>query len=347
MRERETYVIMGTLQTAVGQQMLVDKQKVTALGLSVLEIEARAIQDLTQKVNEHFVDACEALLNCEGRIVVTGIGKSGHIGRKIAATLASTGTPALFLHPAEASHGDLGMITTKDVMFALSYSGETEEILNILPLVKRLGVKIIALTSTPHSTLAKLANIHLDIGIRQEACPLGLAPTASTTAMLAMGDAIALAVLEARGFTAQDFAQSHPGGRLGRRLLLKIEDVMHTGDNIPRVTEEALLIQALMEMTEKRLGFTAVVREDDPSCILGVFTDGDLRRALNRSVDVHQIKIKEVMTKNCTTISAQLLATEAIAIMEKLKILVLPVVNEHGKLVGALNMHDLFKAGVM
>ena len=347
MRETETYGIMGALQTATGPKMLVDKQKVIALGLSVLEIEARAIQDLTQKVNHHFVEACNAIFHCEGRVVVTGMGKSGHIGRKIAATLASTGTPALFLHPAEASHGDLGMITAKDVMFVLSYSGETEEILNILPLVKRLGVKIIALTSSAHSTLAKLANIHLDVGIRQEACPLGLAPTASTTAMLAMGDAIALAVLEARGFTAQDFAQSHPGGRLGRRLLLKIEDVMHTGNNIPRVTEEALLVQALMEMTEKRLGFTAVVREDDPQCILGVFTDGDLRRTLSKGIDVHQIKIKDVMTKNCTTIGAQLLATEAIAVMERLKILVLPVVDEQGRLIGALNMHDLFKAGVM
>ncbi len=327
--------------------MLVDKQKVTALGLSVLEIEARAIQELASQINENFVHACEVLLNCTGRVVVTGMGKSGHIGRKIAATFASTGTPAFFLHPAEASHGDLGMITAKDVMFALSYSGETGEILTILPLIKRLRINIIALTGTLHSTLAKLADIHLDVSIHQEACPLGLAPTASTTAMLAMGDAIALAVLESRGFTAQDFAKSHPGGKLGRRLLLKIEDVMHTGVNVPRVTEEALLIQALMEMTEKRLGFTAIVRENDPDCILGVFTDGDLRRALNQGIDVHQIKIKEIMTKNYTTISAQLLATEAIAIMEKLKILVLPVVNEQGKLIGALNMHDLFKAGVM
>jgi arabinose-5-phosphate isomerase len=327
--------------------MLVNKQNIIALGRSVLTIEANSISELTNKIDETFADLCEAILTCEGRIVVTGMGKSGHIGRKIAATLASTGSPALFLHPAEASHGDLGMITKKDILLALSYSGETEEILTILPLIKRLDIKIFSLTGAPHSSLAILSDIHLDISVRQEACPLGLAPTASTTATLAMGDAIALAVLEARGFTVADFAQSHPGGRLGRRLLLKIADVMHCERAIPKITTGALLTEALIEMTEKRLGFTTIVDTEDRDKLLGIFTDGDLRRTLGRGINIHQIPIEEVMTKNCTTISSHQLAAEAIALMEKLKILVLPVVNEQGKLVGALNMHDLFKAGVM
>lgn len=318
-----------------------------ATGLSVLEIESKAIAELREKINTEFVESCLALLNCEGRVVVMGIGKSGHIGRKIAATLSSTGSPAFFLHPAEASHGDLGMITSKDLVIALSYSGEAAEILTILPSIKRLEVKIIALTGAPHSTLAKIADISLDIGVRQEACPLGLAPTASTTAMLAMGDAIALAVLEARGFTADDFAKSHPGGKLGRRLLLKIEEIMHTGNDIPRVQEGAMLIDALPEMSRKRLGFTTIVDAKDADRIIGIFTDGDLRRALNRGLNVHETCINEVMTQKFTTVSNNLLASEAIAIMEKLKTLVMPVINEQGKLVGAFNMHDLFKAGVM
>lgn len=327
--------------------MSVDKLKIVATGLSVLEIEAKAIAGLKDKINAEFVASCLALMNCEGRVVVIGIGKSGHIGRKIAATLSSTGTPALFLHPAEASHGDIGMITAKDIVIALSYSGEASEILTLIPFIKRLGVKIIALTGGSESTLAKIADISLDIGVRQEACPLGLAPTASTTAMLAMGDAIALAVLEARGFTVDDFAKSHPAGRLGRRLLLKIEEIMHTGSAIPRVKQESLLIDALMEMSEKRLGFTTIVDSTDPDHIVGIFTDGDLRRALGHGTDVHQTKISEVMTKKFTTVSNNLLAAEAIAIMEKLKTLVMPVINEQGKLIGAFNMHDLFKAGVM
>ncbi len=327
--------------------MSVDKLKIMATGLSVLEIESKAIAELREKINTEFVESCLALLNCEGRVVVMGIGKSGHIGRKIAATLSSTGSPAFFLHPAEASHGDLGMITSKDLVIALSYSGEAAEILTILPSIKRLEVKIIALTGAPHSTLAKIADISLDIGVRQEACPLGLAPTASTTAMLAMGDAIALAVLEARGFTADDFAKSHPGGKLGRRLLLKIEEIMHTGNDIPRVQEGAMLIDALPEMSRKRLGFTTIVDAKDADRIIGIFTDGDLRRALNRGLNVHETCINEVMTQKFTTVSNNLLASEAIAIMEKLKTLVMPVINEQGKLVGAFNMHDLFKAGVM
>ncbi len=327
--------------------MSVDKLKIIATGLSVLEIESKAIAELRDKINAEFVESCLALLNCEGRVVVMGIGKSGHIGRKIAATLSSTGSPAFFLHPAEASHGDLGMITSKDLVIALSYSGEAAEILTIVPSIKRLDVKIITLTGAPHSTLAKIADISLDIGVRQEACPLGLAPTASTTAMLAMGDAIALAVLEARGFTADDFAKSHPGGKLGRRLLLKIEEIMHTGNDIPRVQEGAMLIDALPEMSRKRLGFTTIVDAKDADRIIGIFTDGDLRRALNRGLNVHETCINEVMTQKFTTVSNNLLASEAIAIMEKLKTLVMPVINEQGKLVGAFNMHDLFKAGVI
>lgn len=327
--------------------MLVDKLKIMATGRSVLSIEAKAITELQDHINLQFAESCLAFLNCEGRVVVMGIGKSGHIGRKIAATFSSTGTPAFFLHPAEASHGDIGMITSKDIVLTLSYSGEASEILTVIPFIKRLSVKIIALTGAPESTLAKIADIALDIGVRQEACPFGLAPTASTTAMLAMGDAMALAILEARGFTADDFAKSHPGGRLGRRLLLRIEEVMHTGNNIPRVQEESMLIDALTEMSEKRLGFTTIVDREDSDRIVGIFTDGDLRRALSSGKDVHKTCIHEVMTKKFTTVSHHLLAAEAIAIMEKLKTLVMPVINEKGKLVGAFNMHDLFKAGVM
>lgn len=331
--------------------MLVDKQKLINLAQTVLEIESRAIHDLTNRLtngmSQPFIEACSVILQCEGRVVVSGIGKSGHIGKKIAATLASTGTPAFFLHPAEASHGDLGMITPKDVVLAISYSGEASEILTILPLIKRMGAGIIALTGAPQSTLAKHANIHLDVSVSKEACPLGLAPTASTTVSLALGDAIALSLLEARGFTAEDFAQSHPGGKLGRRLLLKVEDAMRSGDAIPKVTEDAWMLDALLEMSEKRLGFTTVVSKNDPHKLLGIFTDGDLRRTLNRNMDVRKTKITEVMTHHCKTISINQLATEAIAIMEKLKILMLPVLNEEQQLVGALDMHDLFRAGVM
>lgn len=326
--------------------MSFDKLKIQATGLSVVEIEAKAIAELRDKINTAFIDSCLAILYCKGRVVVMGIGKSGHIGRKIAATLSSTGSPAFFLHPAEASHGDLGMITSKDLVIVLSYSGEASEIVTVAPHIKRLSVKIIALTGAPQSTLANIADITLDIGVRQEACPLGLAPTASTTAMLAMGDAMALAVLEARGFTAEDFAKSHPGGKLGRRLL-KIEEIMHTGHNIPRVQAGSMIIDALPEMSEKRLGFTAIVDAKDADRMIGIFTDGDLRRALSRGLNVHKTPINEVMTTKFTTISKHLLAAEAIPMMEKLKTLVMPVVNEEGKLVGAFNMHDLFKAGAM
>ncbi len=315
------------------------------LARQVLTVEAQAVEQLKSRIDERFVHACELMLHCRGRIVVLGIGKSGHIGGKIAATLASTGTPAFFVHPAEASHGDMGMITARDVVLALSNSGETEEILTLLPLIKRLGVPLITLTGNPDSTLARAAEVHIDISVPQEACPLGLAPTSSTTASLAMGDALAVALLEARGFTAEDFARSHPGGRLGRRLLLLIDDVMHTGEQMPRSAPDHLLKEALLEMSRKGLGTTVVVDGDDR--VLGVFTDGDLRRALDRQVDVHTACVAEVMTPNCKTIAPGTLAAEALRMMQQFKINALPVVNSDGRLTGVLNMHDLLRAGVL
>ena len=319
--------------------------KLKQLGLAVIDIEAKAVAALAARIDANFVQACHYMLACEGRIVVLGMGKSGHIGGKIAATLASTGSPAFFVHPGEASHGDLGMITEKDVVLALSNSGETDEILTILPLIKRLGVPLIALTGNPPSTLARAANVHVNVSVAQEACPLGLAPTSSTTATLAMGDALAVAMLEARGFTAEDFARSHPGGRLGRRLLLLIKDIMHTGMAIPKVQENALLKEALMEMSRKGLGMTAVV--DTQQALLGVFTDGDLRRHLDEQVNVHTTPIAELMTRHCKTVHPDKLAAEALQIMEAHKINALLVVDDQGTLVGALNMHDLLRAGVV
>jgi arabinose-5-phosphate isomerase len=327
--------------------VLVDEQRIILRGLNVLETEALAITDLTHKIDHSFVNAARVLLGCTGRVVVTGMGKSGHIARKIAATMASTGTPTFFLHPAEASHGDLGMLTKQDVLLTLSNSGETEEILCILPLVKRLGIPIISMTGNPDSTLAKHSTAHLNVSVQKEACPLGLAPTASTTAALAMGDALALAVLEARGFTAEDFAQSHPRGRLGKRLLLKIDDIMHKGPAVPRVPENAKLAKALMEMTQKRLGFTTIVAEHDPEHLLGIFTDGDLRRTFEKGINIHETPISDVMTKNCKTMTIGALASEALHLMEKIKSFDLPVLDNDGKLVGALNLHDLLRAGVL
>ena len=261
------------------------------LGLAVLETEGAAIEALKSRIDEDFVRACHYMLHCEGRVVVIGMGKSGHIGGKIAATLASTGTPAFFVHPGEASHGDLGMITAKDVVLALSNSGETDEILTILPLIKRLGVPLIALTGNPQSTLASAASVNINVGVQKEACPLDLAPTASTTAALAMGDALAIALLEVRGFTADDFARSHPGGKLGRRLLLLVDDLLHTGDRVPKVQSGTLICDALLEMTQKGLGATAVVNGDDT--VEGIFTDGDLRRALDHGMDLHSTPIDD------------------------------------------------------
>lgn len=322
-----------------------NEQKLQALGLAVIETEARAVSALAPRIDARFARACGYMLVCAGRVVVIGMGKSGHIGSKIAATLASTGTPAFFVHPGEASHGDLGMITPKDVVLALSNSGETAELLTILPLIKRLGVPLISMTGNANSTLARAANVNLDVSVEKEACPLGLAPTASTTAALVMGDALAVALLESRGFTAEDFARAHPGGSLGRRLLLLIDDIMHTGDTIPQVGVDAPLTEALHEMTRKGLGMTAVLDADGK--VAGVFTDGDLRRAVDREINLHKTPVGELMTRNCKTVPPGMLAAEALAIMQASKINGLLIVDADGRLVGALGMHDLLRAGVV
>ncbi|WP_455202114.1 KpsF/GutQ family sugar-phosphate isomerase [Kaarinaea lacus] len=323
-----------------------NKDKIRTLAQAVLHNEADAVKNLAQRIDDAFYHACELMLNCEGRIVVMGIGKSGHIGGKVAATLASTGTPAFFVHPAEASHGDMGMITSSDVVLAFSNSGETEEIKTLLPLIKRLGVPLIALTGNTQSTLASSADAHIDVSVEKEACPLGLAPTTSATAALAMADALAVSILEQRGFTEADFALSHPGGSLGKRLLLRIHDIMHSGVDTPRTLYSANLNEALVEMSKKGLGMTAVVDEQD--YLLGIFTDGDLRRLLDHGqIDVHKIKIADVMVKGCKSTRADTLAAETLAMMQKYKINSLPVVDENNKLVGAMNMHDLLRNGVM
>ena len=291
----------------------------------VLKTEAQAVDALVSRIGESFVRACQLILACRGRVVVSGMGKSGHIARKIASTLASTGTPAFFVHPGEASHGDLGMITRDDVLLALSNSGTTEELLRIVPLVKRRGGTLLAMTGNPESPLAKLADVHLDAGVAREACPLNLAPTASTTAALALGDALAVALLEARGFGEEDFASSHPGGALGRRLLTRVEDVMRTGDALPIVRSGARLTDAILEVTRKRMGMTAVL--DEASHLIGLFTDGDLRRLLERGGDVHHTPIDEVMTRRPTTVRGHALAAEALRIMEERRITQLPVVD--------------------
>jgi len=316
-----------------------------AIGHKVLEIETKALADLHRYIDQSFSEACQLMMQCQGRVVVIGMGKSGHIGNKIAATLASTGTPAFFVHPGEASHGDLGMITDKDIVLALSNSGETDEVIKLLPVLKRIGISIIAVTGNPQSTLARLAEVHLCVKVEQEACPLGLAPTASTTAALAMGDALAVALLEARGFSADDFALSHPGGTLGRRLLLRIADVMHKDEQIPLVPAQASIKQALLEISAKGLGMTGIQAED--GTLAGIFTDGDLRRILDLRVDIHQTSIAEVMTKNCITAKAEMLAAEALKIMETKKINSLLVVDTDNIVIGAFNMHDLLRAGVL
>ncbi len=315
------------------------------LGRAVIETEAKAVDALQERIDGQFANACRLLLACQGRVVVTGMGKSGHIAGKLAATLASTGTPAFYVHPGEASHGDLGMITPGDTLVALSNSGETDEINQLLPLIKRRDIPLIALTGRSESTLAAAADVHLNIGVDAEACPLGLAPTASTTAALAMGDALAIALLDARGFTAEDFALSHPGGRLGRRLLLRIDDLMHVGAAIPQVDASTPVAEALLEMTRKGLGMTAVV--DEAQRVIGVFTDGDLRRALDKAVDVHTTAVDAVMTASPRCIESGLLAAEALAIMERYSINALLVTDQQQRVVGALNMHDLLRAGVV
>jgi arabinose-5-phosphate isomerase len=316
------------------------------LAKNVINIEQQAIQDLLQYIDDDFAKACQLMFDCQGRVIVIGMGKSGHIGGKIAATLASTGTPAFFVHPGEASHGDLGMITQDDVVLCLSNSGETGEVLAIIPLIKRMGAKLISMTGNTESTLAKLANTHICTKVAQEACPLGLAPTSSTTATLVMGDAIAVALLNAKGFTANDFALSHPGGSLGRQLLLRLSDIMHKGERIPAVSEYALIKDALVEMSLKGLGMTAITRIDD-NRVIGVFTDGDLRRILDEKVDIHQDLISSVMTLSPTVANENILAAEALKIMEDKKINGLIIVNDKNQPIGAMNMHDLLKSGVL
>jgi len=321
------------------------KQPTLSLAREVLLLEASEINALANRLDQHFSDAVALILQCKGRVVVSGMGKSGHIGGKIASTLASTGTPAFFMHPAEASHGDLGMITAGDIVIALSNSGESDELLAIITPLKRLGASIIAITGNDASSLAQAADIHLSASVSKEACPLGLAPTSSSTVALALGDALALCVLDQRDFTAEDFARSHPGGSLGRRLLIHVSDLMRKDAQIPAVSIDASLRQGLLEMSGKGLGLTAIVDADDQP--IGIFTDGDLRRAFEKNVNVTTAGIKEVMHRNPTTIHQNQLAIEAVEIMEQRKINALLVVDDAGKLVGALNMHDLLLAKVV
>ena len=322
-----------------------EEEKLLTLGRAVISTETEALKNLLESIDENFVRACFYILDCKGRVVVLGMGKSGHIGNKIAATLSSTGSPAFFVHPGEASHGDLGMIKDDDVVLALSNSGETDEIITLLPVIKRLGVPLITLTGNTDSMLAKTASVNIHVGVEKEACPLGLTPTASTTAALAMGDALAIALLEARGFGAEDFAIAHPGGMLGRRLLLHVGDIMHRGEEFPAVLEDTLLSETLLIMTQMGLGSSAII--DEENCVLGIFTDGDLRRALDNNIDVHKTVVGKVMTRNCKSINKDCLAAEALAIMEDSRINALPVVNAENKLIGLLNMHDLLRARVV
>lgn len=333
---------MKTMNQIVNQT---DIARSLSLARNVLHIEAEAVQALADRLDEQFHRAVQLIMACKGRVVVTGMGKSGHIAGKIAATLASTGTPAFFVHPGEASHGDLGMIAHDDVVIALSNSGESAEITAILPLIKRRGARLVGMSGNPASTLGRESDVHLNAAVDKEACPLNLAPTASTTAALALGDALAVTLLDMRGFTPEDFARTHPGGSLGRRLLVHVRDVMHTGDALPVVDHVASLKDALLEMTRKGLGMTAIV--DDSGHVIGVFTDGDLRRALEKSVDMHTARIADLMGRNPKTIGPDQLAVEAVEKMQSLKINGLLVVNSEGKLAGALNMHDLLKAGVV
>lgn len=325
--------------------MKLPADQLKTLAREVIDIESRAVASLSERIDADFVSACEHLYDCQGRIVVTGMGKSGHIGGKIAATLASTGSPAFFVHPGEASHGDLGMITDQDAVLAISNSGETEELLNIVPIIRRQSVTLITMTGNPESRLAKLATVNLDISVEKEACPLNLAPTSSTTVTLALGDALAVSLLKIRGFTADDFARSHPGGKLGRRLLLSVNDVMHGGDSIPCVRPGTPLKDGLMEMTAKSLGFTAICSPDQE--LIGIYTDGDLRRSLDKGIDINKALIDSEMTAPCQSIHPDSLAVDALNMMETGTINALPVTDENNRLVGALNMLDLLRAGVV
>lgn len=320
-------------------------EKLCELGRAVIKTEAEMISKLAERINDDFAHACQHLLECTGRIIVIGVGKSGHISKKIAATLASTGSPAFFIHPSEAKHGDIGMITKQDVIIAISYSGESEEMLSLLPHIKRLGVPLITLTGKSHSTLAKSATINLDVSVEKEACPLGLAPTASTTAALVMGDALAMALLDKRGFTEDDFALSHPGGTLGRRLLLHVDDIMHQSVSVPSVQIGSSLKEALVEMTQKKLGMTTVL--DAAGKLVGIFTDGDVRRALDNNPDIQATTVEQVMTKNPKTITSSMLAAEALSIMESFQITALVVTNHEQQPNGILHIHDILRAGVI
>ncbi len=315
------------------------------LAREVLGIEAAAVQALVTRLDESFLRALDVILRCEGRVIVSGMGKSGHIARKIAATMSSTGTPAYFVHPAEASHGDLGMITEEDVIIALSYSGESQELMTIVPVIKRQGAKLISMTGNPKSSLATAADVHLDVHVDKEACPMGLAPTTSTTATLALGDALAMALLDAKGFGAEDFARSHPGGSLGRRLLTHVRDIMRSGERLPMVGEGAMLSEALLEISRKGVGMTAIV--DAERRVLGIYTDGDLRRTLEKKLDFGSTPVREVMSANPRCIGPDDLAAEAVQMMEQYNISQMLVVDEQHKLVGALNMHDLLHAKVI
>ncbi len=320
------------------------EQKFLAAAKLVIDLECQSIQRLVDYIDKDFITACKTILACKGRVVVLGMGKSGHIAAKIAATLASTGTPAFCVHPGDASHGDLGMITPQDVVLAISNSGETSEILTLLPLLKELQVKLIAICGHDKSTLARFADALLNTHIDKEACPLGLAPTTSTTAALVMGDALAVAILEARGFTKEDFARSHPSGSLGRRLLTRVRDIMRTGDRIPRIHSSAMVSAALLEMTQKLLGMTAAI--DNQGKLVGIYTDGDLRRTLNQGISIHETPLHQVMTTTYKTITPDLLAAEALEIMENFKITSLLIVDEAATLVGAINIHDVMQAGL-
>lgn len=322
-----------------------EHEKICNLGRAVIETEAQMISNLANRIDQNFVAACHHLHNCQGRIAVMGVGKSGHIGKKIAATFASTGSPAFFIHPGEAKHGDIGMLTKNDVLLALSNSGESEEIISILPFIKRIDIPLISLTGKPHSTLAKAATINIDVSVEKEACPLGLAPTSSTTAALVMGDALAMALLDKRGFTEKDFALSHPGGTLGRRLLLLVAEIMHKNNAVPKVSESASLKEALVEMTQKKLGMTTIVNAKDE--LVGVFTDGDVRRALDKNIDIHQTRIDQIMSRNPKTINSNMLAAEALNIMETYKITSLIVSDENHSPVGIIHIHDILRAGVI
>jgi arabinose-5-phosphate isomerase len=315
------------------------------LGLAVIETEAQAVFELTQRIDIRFENACKLLLACKGRIVVTGMGKSGHIGKKLAATFSSTGSPSFFMHPGEASHGDLGMITRQDMVVAISHSGTTHEIVTLLPLLKRLEVPLIALTGNSESIIAKTADVHLDVSIQQEACPLGLAPTTSTTVALVMGDALAIALLQARGFSAEDFALSHPGGTLGKKLLLRIDELYHQAENLPVINQNALISEALIEVTNKKLGMTCVV--DNMGFLVGVYTDGDIRRTLTHQLDINTTQVKDVMNHNTRVIQKGMLAAEALAIMEKNAITSLVVIDDNNRPLAVLHLHDLLRAGVL